>query len=260
MLPLYFIKVFIVTSQDVRVFLDGATNGALVISLGTNVKWKSIGLDTIKTVILALSKLKQRILWKLDIDVPFEVPDNLMTVKWIMQKEVLSHQNVRAVWTHGGLLSTQEAIWKGIPIIVMPFFMDQKSNAQILVAKGVGIYLDIKTLSVQTILHAVEEIFYNESYTKNMKQLSSEFRDRQIPPLDLAIWSIEYTVRHPNGTLVTPLKFQSWIQQNLIDVYVFLLFNIIIILLTIFFTIKILIYFYYNHIYTASKFHKSKQS
>jgi len=82
-----------------------------------------------------------------------------------------------------------------------------------------------------------------------MKQLSSEFRDRQIPPLDLAIWSIEYTVRHPNGTLVTPLKFQSRIQQNLIDVYVFLFFNIIIILLTGFFAIKILIYFYYNHIY-----------
>ncbi|KAG5317480.1 UD2C1 glucuronosyltransferase, partial [Pseudoatta argentina] len=253
-------EVVVTYPENVRVFLDGATNGALVISLGTNIKWKSIGLDKVKTVILALSKLKQRILWKLDIDVPFEVPNNLMTMKWIMQKEVLSHKNVRAIWTHGGLLSTQEAIWKGIPVIVMPFFMDQKSNAQILVAKGVGIYLDVKTLSTQTILHAVEEIFYNESYTKNMKQLSSEFRDRQIPPLDLAIWSIEYTVRHPNGTLVTPLKFQSRIQQNLIDVYVFLFFNIIIILLTIFFAIKIFIYFYYNHIYTASKFYKSKQS
>jgi len=76
----------------------------------------------------------------------------------------LAHKNVRAVWTHGGLLSTQEAIWKGIPVIVMPFFMDQKSNAQILVTKGVGIYLDVKTLSTQTILHAVEEIFYNERY------------------------------------------------------------------------------------------------
>jgi len=71
---------------------------------------------------------------------------------------------VRAIWTHGGLLSTQEAIWKGIPIITMPFFMDQKPNTQILVAKGVGIYLDVKTLSVQTILHAVEEILYNERY------------------------------------------------------------------------------------------------
>ena len=76
----------------------------------------------------------------------------------------LAHKNVRAIWTHGGLLSTQEAIWKGVPMIVMPFFMDQKSNTKVLVTKGVGIYLDIKTLSTQSILHAVEEVLYNERY------------------------------------------------------------------------------------------------
>ncbi|XP_024870093.1 UDP-glucuronosyltransferase 2B37-like isoform X2 [Temnothorax curvispinosus] len=107
----------------------------------------------------------------------------------------IAHKNVRVVWTHG-LLSAQEAIWKGIPMIVMPFFGDQKFNTRILVAKGVGIYLDIKTLSTQSILHAVKEVLYNES----------EFRGRPISPLDLAVWSIEYTVRHPNGTLVMPLK------------------------------------------------------
>jgi len=46
----------------------------------------------------------------------------------------------------------------------MPFFMDQKSNTKILIAKGVGISLDIKTLSMQSILHAFEEILYNERY------------------------------------------------------------------------------------------------
>ncbi|XP_071652392.1 UDP-glycosyltransferase UGT5-like isoform X2 [Temnothorax longispinosus] len=253
-------EIVVTYSEDVRVFLDEAKNGAIVISLGTNVKWKDVGLDKIKIVILALSKLKQRVLWKLDIDVPFEIPNNVMVVKWMPQSEVLSHKNVRAIWTHGGLLSTQEAIWKGIPVIVMPFFMDQRPNARILVAKGVGIHLDIKTLSAQSILHAVEEVLYNDSYTRNMKQLSSEFRDRPIPPLDLAVWSIEYTVRHPNGTLVTPLRSQSWVEQNLIDVYAFLFFNFFIILLSIFFVIKLFINFCYNYMYTASNLRKSKQA
>ncbi|EGI59039.1 UDP-glucuronosyltransferase 2B5 [Acromyrmex echinatior] len=75
-----------------------------------------------------------------------------------------AHKNVRAIWTHGGLLSAHEAIWKGVPMIVMPLCVDQKLNAQRLIAKGVGIYLDVKTLSTQTILHAVEEILYNERY------------------------------------------------------------------------------------------------
>jgi glucuronosyltransferase len=72
-----------------RVFLNGAKNGAIIISLGTNVKWKPIGIDKIKVVILALSKLKQRVLWKLDVEVPFQIPDNIMIVKWMPQKEVL---------------------------------------------------------------------------------------------------------------------------------------------------------------------------
>ncbi|XP_024892539.1 UDP-glucuronosyltransferase 1-9-like [Temnothorax curvispinosus] len=143
-------------------------------------------------------------------------------------------------------------------MIVMPFFLDQKFNTEILVAKGVGIYLDIQILSTQSILHAVEEIVYNESYTKNMKQLSTEFRDRPIPPLDLAVWSIEYTVRHPNLTLATSLKFQSWVERNQIDVYALLLLIFFTILLNIFIVIKLSINVFYNHIYT--KLRKSKQA
>ncbi|XP_011705304.1 PREDICTED: UDP-glucuronosyltransferase 2B1-like [Wasmannia auropunctata] len=139
----------------------------------------------------------------------------------------------------------------------MPFFMDQKPNTQILVSKGVGIYLDIKTLSTQIILHAVEEIIYNESYARNMKRLSNEFRDRPLPPLDLAVWSIEYTARHPNGSLVSPLRSQSWIEQNLIDVYAFLFFILIIILLSIYFIIKIIINLCCNH---TSKLSKNKEA
>ncbi|XP_018341764.1 PREDICTED: UDP-glucuronosyltransferase-like [Trachymyrmex septentrionalis] len=223
-------EIVVTYPEDMRAFLDGAKDGVIIISLGTNVKWKFIGLDKVKTVLLVLSKLKQRVLWKLDIEMPFEIPDNLMIVKWMPQREVLSHKNVRAIWTHGGLLSTQEAIWIGVPMIVTPFYVDQKFNAQKVVAKDVGVYLDINTLSTRTVLHAVEEILYNKRYTRNMKQLSSEYRDRPIPPLDLAIWGIEYAFRHPNGTLITSLRYQSWIKQNLIDVYAFLFFIFIVIL------------------------------
>lgn len=75
--------------QSIREFLDGAENGAVIISLGTNVKWKAIGLDKLKAVTLALSKLKQRVLWKLDIEMPFQVPSNVMIVKWMPQNVIL---------------------------------------------------------------------------------------------------------------------------------------------------------------------------
>ncbi|XP_032676826.1 UDP-glucuronosyltransferase 2B31-like isoform X2 [Odontomachus brunneus] len=153
-----------VTDKKIRDFLDGAKNGAVVISLGTNVAWKSVDLDKFKAVVLALSKLKQRVLWKLKIKMSFELPDNIMVVKWIPQGDVLTHKNVKAVWTHGGLLSTQEAIWQGVPIIGMPFFMDQRPNVEILVAKGVCVHLDFETLSTQTILDAFNKVLYNERF------------------------------------------------------------------------------------------------
>ncbi|XP_072759090.1 UDP-glucosyltransferase 2-like [Anoplolepis gracilipes] len=245
--------------ESVLEFLDGAKNGAVVISLGTNVNWKSIGLDKLKVVTQALSKLKQRVLWKLDIELPFEVPNNMMIVKWMPQNEILSHKNIKAIWTHGGLLSTQEAIWKGIPMIGMPFFGDQQFNVELLIHKGAAVRLDFNTLSTESIVEAFEKVLYNESYTKNMKQLSSEFRDRPVPPLDSAIWWIEYAVRHPHGSLESPLRFQSWIEQNLIDIYAFLFLNFIIVLSIVFFVLKELFNFYRNRVHAVSKLQKKKQ-
>lgn len=74
------------------------------------------------------------------------------------------HKNVKAIWTHGGLLSTYEAIWKGVPMVAMPFFADQKFNVALLVHKGVAIRLNIDTLSTESILDAFEKILYNERY------------------------------------------------------------------------------------------------
>ncbi|CAL1673539.1 unnamed protein product [Lasius platythorax] len=245
--------------ESIREFLDGAENGVIVISLGTNVNWKSVGLDKLKAVTQALSKLKQRAIWKLDVELPFQVPNNVMIVKWMPQDAILTHKNVKAIWTHGGLLSTQEAIWKGVPVIGMPFFMDQKPNVEILVHKGAGVRLDFKTLSTESVSDALEKVLYNESYTKNMKRLSNEFRDRPVLPLDLAIWWIEYAVRHPHGSLESPLRSQNWIERNLIDIYAFLIFNLIIILSVVLFVLKKLFNFYCNRGCTESKLQKSKQ-
>ncbi|XP_011338875.2 UDP-glucuronosyltransferase 2B19 [Ooceraea biroi] len=237
-------------------FLDGAANGAIIISLGTNVDWKHVGVDKLKVVVLALTKLKQRILWKLDIDAPVKMSDNVMTVKWLPQNDVLSHKNVIAIWTHGGLLSTQEAIWRGVPVIGMPFFLDQKYNVENLIAKGAGLRLDFEALSTQSVLNALKEIVYNKSYMENMKRLSNEYRDRALPPLDLAIWNIEYAVRNPNG-LASPVRSQSWMEKNLIDIYAILALSLIVTLSAVFFVMKIL----YNYLCksTASKSCKDKQ-
>jgi len=87
----YIIKTrFFVISQSIYKFLDEAENGVIVLSLGTNVRWKHIGQAKLNIVMSALSKLKQRILWKMELDPPDTLPKNVMTVKWLPQNDVLS--------------------------------------------------------------------------------------------------------------------------------------------------------------------------
>lgn len=212
-----------VRDEKIRNFLDGAKDGAIVISLGTNVAWHVIGLDKIKIIASVLAKMKQRILWKLEKDMDIELPENILTLKWIPQNDVLTHKNVKAVWTHVGLLSTHEAIWHGIPVIGMPFFMDQRSNIKMLEEKGVAVYLDYKQISIDTVEHAIREIIYNPKYWRNMKKLSREFRDRPVPPLDLAIWYVEFVSRHSGRDFGSPGRFLTRIEENLYDVYALLL-------------------------------------
>lgn len=59
----------------------------------------------------------------------------------------------------------------------MPFFMDQLCNANQLVAKGVAVRLDVRTLSVETILAAVEKVLYDERYlnVKTFKYISNTY-------------------------------------------------------------------------------------
>jgi len=92
-----------------------------------------------------------------------------------------------------------------------------------------------------------------------MKRLSNEFRDRPVPPLDSAVWWIEYAARHPHGSLESPLRSQSWMEQNLIDIYAFLFLNLIVILLVILFALKKLFNLYCNRMCSASKLQKRKQ-
>jgi UDP:flavonoid glycosyltransferase YjiC (YdhE family) len=55
-----------------------------------------------------------------------------------------------------------EAAYRGIPIVGIPFFMDQRVNAKKFVKRGLGIQLDYNTLTKETVLTAVREILNND--------------------------------------------------------------------------------------------------
>ncbi|XP_012250843.2 UDP-glucosyltransferase 2-like [Athalia rosae] len=209
--------------QDMKTFLDNAEHGAIIVSFGTNVKTNTLSLEKLHNIVSAMSQLKQRVLWKFDDDYLPEQPKNVMIRKWLPQSDILAHPNVRVFWGHGGLLSSQEAVWRGIPFVGTAFFLDQPTVINQLVKKGVALRIDSNSLTTEKILKTLNKILTDQSFSTLMEKLSREFRDRLSSPIETAIWHIEHSFRHPQGPLSSPGRNMSWVQLNLIDFYAVLL-------------------------------------
>lgn len=77
-----------------------------------------------------------------------------------------AHPNVKVFLTQGGLQSTEEAVARGMPVVVIPFIADQEMNAQRLEQKGVGINLDYITLTTQKLKNALIDVAENKKYVQ----------------------------------------------------------------------------------------------
>lgn len=73
----------------------------------------------------------------------------------------LAHPNVRLFITHGGLLSTTETVYHGVPIIAIPILGDQKMNAYHAERGGYGIVLPFKELTEEKLSGLLDEILTN---------------------------------------------------------------------------------------------------
>lgn len=84
---------------------------------------------------------------------------NLIYLKFYFN--ISAHPNVKLFITHGGLLSTTEAVYYGVPVLMIPIYGDQKLNAQIAVINGYGLDLKYKELNEQRLLKALNELLNN---------------------------------------------------------------------------------------------------
>jgi glucuronosyltransferase len=71
------------------------------------------------------------------------------------------HPNVKLLIGHGGALSTQESMFHGVPMVLIPFIEDQYSNAKIIVKKGVGVSIDFKRITAGYMLSKIREVLDN---------------------------------------------------------------------------------------------------
>ncbi|XP_023702334.1 UDP-glucuronosyltransferase 2B31 isoform X3 [Cryptotermes secundus] len=241
--------------SDLKNFLDNANNGAIFFSLGTNVRSDKMSAVKLKAFLDAFSELPQRVLWKWESDTLPGQPKNVMLGKWLPQNDILAHPNIHLFMSHAGMLSSQEAIYHGVPVVGIPFLADQFVNIVKLATHGLGVELVYDTLSKQTILDAVHTVLGNHSYRDNMKKLSAIYRDQQETPLQRAVFWTEYVLRHGGSSLRSVSADLTWYQYFLIDVIAVLIIGISLIFVLLYLALRKI----YRTVAPVTRITKSKQ-
>lgn len=65
---------------------------------------------------------------------------------------------MKAFISHGGLLGTLEAVHCGIPILVIPQFGDQHTNAAIIVENGNGVKMLLSEATEEIIISKLDTV------------------------------------------------------------------------------------------------------
>ncbi|KAI4462082.1 UDP-glucosyltransferase [Holotrichia oblita] len=208
--------------DDLQKILDNSKDGVIYFSLGTLLNSKDLSPTLRNDILKSFSKLKQTILWKYEDDLP-EAPKNVIIRKWFPQSDLLAHRNVKLFITHGGLLSTIESLYRGVPIIGIPVYGDQKLNIGNAVNRGYGVAIDYRELSGETLSDALKEVLENPKYSETAKYGSRIMKDQLTKPLDRAEFWIDYVVRHKGARHFRAASLDlTWYQHISLDVVLFL--------------------------------------
>ena len=114
-----------------------------------------------------------------------------IVVRYAPQLELL--QRAAAVITHAGLNTVLEALAEGVPMVAVPQGNDQPGVAARVAAKGAGIVIPNRKLTVPRLRSAIRSVLEDNKYRTAARALQNEMR--KIDALDTAADIIETTLK-----------------------------------------------------------------
>ncbi|CAG9808016.1 unnamed protein product [Chironomus riparius] len=180
---------------DLQKYMDNSKNGVIYMSLGSNVKSSKLNPKFVKIFLRVFESLDYDVIWKWESNVMENQPDNVLISKWLPQRDLLDHKNIKLFITQGGHQSMEEGIHCAVPMLVIPFLGDQYANANRLEQRKVGNQIDLLEMSEETLKDKILEVLKPE-YKQNMVKLRDLVYDQPMTSLDKAIFWTEYVIRH----------------------------------------------------------------
>ncbi|KAL6258092.1 hypothetical protein P5V15_010011 [Pogonomyrmex californicus] len=204
--------------NDLRQFLDDATEGYIYVSFGTTITCDALPKEMLRNFVKVFSKLPYKIVWKFECELPGKL-DNAFISKWVLQQGVLAHPNIKLFIYQGGLQSTEEALHYAVPLLGIPIVPEQECRILRLVSLGAAVRIKLHEITEEYLNSAIRRILNNKSYKERIMYLSALFKDRPYDSLENVIWWIEYVMRHKG---INHLRFNDsdkpWYQRYDMDV------------------------------------------
>uniref|UniRef100_A0A0N5B2R1 glucuronosyltransferase n=1 Tax=Strongyloides papillosus TaxID=174720 RepID=A0A0N5B2R1_STREA len=119
--------------------------------------------------------------------------ENLVISKWLPQSDLLNDERLSLFVTHGGMGSTTELSFRGVPAIAIPILGDQLRNSKLIERQKCGIVMNKFDLANPSILiKNIKTILDDDTYKKNAKVVSRRLNKRPIGSKKLLIEHIEF--------------------------------------------------------------------
>ncbi|CAG7729478.1 unnamed protein product [Allacma fusca] len=149
-----------------------------------------------------------------------DLPKNVRLYEWLPLQDILAHPKTKMFMTHGGLLSSQEAIYHAVPMVGIPLFCDQDLNIRHYTQAGIAVTLEILTLEEEDVSSAINTVLNNPNYKNKVQEMSQRFRDQPIAAIDKAVFWAEYVIRHKGASHMRSVaRNLNFIQYHCIDVF-----------------------------------------
>ena len=170
-------------------FVAGAEHGIVVMSLGSHKAFQMVWKILREKMFRALGQLPQRIIVQYIYNDSENVPSNIKLMDWIPQNDLLAHPKTKLFITHGGKHGQNQAIFHGVPSLVIPCAFDQYYNGVRVESHSYGKYVrDKEAVTSEELYKMMLEIITNGSYSSNTRKCSKIIKSMPSPEENFVFW------------------------------------------------------------------------